>query len=195
MKKLAYFVVTLFVMCGTASAADKAQEALTALKKIQAKTETGISFKDYSTALGDAKFYVNEYLDSADVKRIPEAGDAVKKAMLHYETAKIVWDDKFAKRNSTVKGFIYELSIIGQIIAKNYPEAKTSEVNRQGDKYYFIDELLSIIWGKAKDETKKAEGLLSQGADDSIETLKREIIRLTKENQELKAALKKAKGK
>ena len=69
-----------------------AGNALTTLKKLQAKTETGITYQDYSTALGDTNFSVKEYLDSDEAKSSSEFASAIHDALKWYSVAGETWN-------------------------------------------------------------------------------------------------------
>ena len=58
-----------------------AKDAIRALKKLEARVEAGISYKDYAPALGDAKFEVNLFLESPEAKEMPRLSEAVKKTI------------------------------------------------------------------------------------------------------------------
>ncbi|MGD0217487.1 MAG: hypothetical protein ABSC45_08265 [Desulfobaccales bacterium] len=45
-----------------------AKDALRAMKKLQARTQAGISYNDYAPALGEAKFEINLFLESPAAK-------------------------------------------------------------------------------------------------------------------------------
>jgi len=67
-------LVTLFLVLSffTNVNADSAKDGIIALKKLQAKCQTGISYRDYSNALGEAKFPVNMYTESEESKKYPD---------------------------------------------------------------------------------------------------------------------------
>lgn len=69
-------------------------EALTALKRLEARTEVGVSKTAYSSALGEAYFSVKQFLESADAKSMPELGKALTKTVYWYKAADEFWDIK-----------------------------------------------------------------------------------------------------
>jgi hypothetical protein len=77
---------------------ESAKEAVRALKKIEAKIQAGISYKDYAPALGDAQFEVNMFLEGPEAKQKPDLANSVRKALEHYKMAGSVWDYKFLPR-------------------------------------------------------------------------------------------------
>lgn len=141
-----------------------AKEAIRALKKLEAKCEAGISYKDYGPALGDAKFEVNLFLESAEAKNKPKLGEAIEAVMAHYEFAATVWRRKVSDRFGNVIAINSEL---GQTVLKLYPSANKDY--REGGALsqfmqkpaIWVDALLSVIWGEATKDLKRATALLS----------------------------------
>lgn len=73
------------------------KNAYFALKKIEARCQAGISYRDYPSAIGEAKYLVNLYLESPNAskpKNVPFT-EAIKAAMNGYELAYTIWGDKF----------------------------------------------------------------------------------------------------
>jgi hypothetical protein len=70
MKKLLLLAMALGLLVGLSSIcyAQSAKEAVRALPKLQARVEAGISYRDYSPALGDALFEVKLFLQSPGAK-------------------------------------------------------------------------------------------------------------------------------
>ena len=138
-----------------------AKDAIRALKKLEARVEAGISYKDYAPALGDAKFEVNLFLESPEAKEMPRLSEAVKKTMGHYLTANTVWQYKFIGN-----GVTHSLPKASALeIAKAYPATRryiTSSRYAQSDGKLDIDTAISAIWKEASEELKKATNLLSQ---------------------------------
>jgi hypothetical protein len=132
-------------------------KAYMALKKLEAKCETGISYKDYGPVLGDTKFEVNMFLESSAAKENPELTNSIKVAMDHYEFAMLVWNEMIKRppNSSFWPQPLWEASL------KKYPEVfKDPWMGLiQSNKY---DEFLSLIWSKAKAELKKAGEMLAQ---------------------------------
>jgi hypothetical protein len=74
-----------------------ATDALMALKRLQAKTETGIAYHDYSVALGDANFPVKLFLESENARTYPVFASSLRDAMKWYEAAAKVWERQIAE--------------------------------------------------------------------------------------------------
>lgn len=155
----------------TGALEEAAREALRALKKLEARVQVGISYRDYGPALGDAQFEVNQFLESPEAKEKSELAESIASVLGHYQFANVVWRHKV----SSGWGFFifYENKnkdspdrILGELVLKTYPkaiEAKTTTSDK-GQNVLNTDRVISIIWGKASTELKKATSLLSQGS-------------------------------
>ncbi|HTF66507.1 MAG TPA: hypothetical protein VK638_27865 [Edaphobacter sp.] len=53
----------------------KAKEAVIALKKLEARTDAGVSHRDYLVALGDTNFSVRQFLESERAREVPRVFD------------------------------------------------------------------------------------------------------------------------
>lgn len=92
---LVTLAVTLFVlMIITSAFAQSTKDAVRSLKKLEAHLETGTSLRDYSQALGDAKFEVNLFLESKEAKNNSKLTELIQKIMEEYEDAKFVFKEK-----------------------------------------------------------------------------------------------------
>ena len=80
--------------CGSENR-EEADRAYRALKDLQAKTEAGINYQDYSRALGTTLGVVSVYLERG--QKGSELYDALAKAMENYKEAKTPWDMKIAR--------------------------------------------------------------------------------------------------
>ena len=67
---------------------------MNAVKKLEARTEVGINYKEYSTAVGDAWGDVKVFVESPEGKRLPEFSFALMSAMGKYRLALDIWQDK-----------------------------------------------------------------------------------------------------
>jgi len=181
---IAAMVIGLIFTAITAFA-QSAKEAIYALKKLEARVQSGISYRDYSSALGEAKFPVNMFIESADAKKAPELTASINKAMAHYEFVGAIWNAKFSSDNPYLKGgFIEEGSSLGLRIHELYPQAE-SEKN-----YYFADELFRIIWAEASKELKNTTNLstITKGnKSNDCDKLKEENAKLKKQLELMKS--------
>ncbi len=72
----------------------QARDAVVALKKLEARTQTGITYDDYLKALGEARFAVNLFADSEESKKFQTLREAVQNIMSDYQFAGDVWKMK-----------------------------------------------------------------------------------------------------
>ena len=69
----------------------KANDALLALKKLDARIETGISYSDYSGALGEVNYSVKQFLESDKSTSVPEFSNSLRNAMKWHSAATQIW--------------------------------------------------------------------------------------------------------
>jgi len=141
--------------------AQSSKDAYKALKKLEAKIQTGISYKEYGPALGDTKFEVNMFSESAEAKEKPRLKEIFNKTIGHYEEAGTVWRYRFAGRGvpncmvpSDQGG---DDSALIQQILRSYPSTR-SKIDSMGRLWY--EDALKAIWQEASEELKKAGPLL-----------------------------------
>lgn len=128
-----------------------AQTCLSALRKLEAKVSTGISYRDYYTPLADLKYEIESFVRSSNNDYNKEFSNHIIKAWGHYQMAGEIWSIKFSGR------YVNDDMAITQELVNDYPQSSsyTSSVgNIQIIKY---NRMLSIIWGAAKDEIDSAE--------------------------------------
>ncbi|MGD0625120.1 MAG: hypothetical protein ABSB32_10420 [Thermodesulfobacteriota bacterium] len=166
-----FFMVTLFfwIFCSV-SYGESAKEAFRGLKKLEARCQAGISYKDYGAALGDAKFEVNIFLESPEAKARPQLTDSIIRAMMHYENARHFWEYKFSGYSRNYPEILPYF--VEEEVFRIYPEAnkeykdggalmRMKEYDPESTKVH-ISCLLSFIWNEASKELKKAAELLAQ---------------------------------
>lgn len=149
---------------------ESAKEALRALKKLEARVTSGISYRDYGPAIGDARFEVDLFLDSPEAKNKPELAKAIANAMSHFGTAKSAWGLKFSNPDDQFLkiGAIRKSSSWYSFFLNAYPMADKDAstggalLSEQGNTYLHIDFLIPIIWAEASKQVKKATELYSQ---------------------------------
>lgn len=189
MKKcmIVLFVALFFVLSLFANVyADSAKGAVMALKKLQAKCQSGVSYREYVNALGEAKFPVNLFIESSEAPKFPELTASINKAMKHYEYASTLWNTKMSSKFGDL---IKVDSEKGREIKELYPKAQPSKVNK--DEHYYVDSLLTVIWNEATeelDETTKLYAAIGEKSLSEIDTLK-------KENSDLRAEIDKLRKK
>ncbi|MHB8110530.1 MAG: hypothetical protein ACYDHW_10920 [Syntrophorhabdaceae bacterium] len=160
-KSLFFFFCVSFLFFGT-SYAQSAKDALLGLKKMQARVQSGISYKEYGAALGEARFPVNLYMESSESDDNEELKDAIKKAIEHYQFAGEVWQDSFRNRIGTISKTMEPIVIVFYPVAdKNIREGGAR--GGSGDSTFLMKEgVLPIVWREASTEIKIASDLLAQ---------------------------------
>jgi hypothetical protein len=156
--------------------AQSVKEAVVALKKLEARCQSGISYTDYGPAVGDAKVPVNLLLESEHAKRSPELTDSINRVMNHYEFAGKIWQLRFSPFFQGY-GLIEVNSSLGQEIGTLYPKA-----NAKNEKY-FVEEIVPLVWEAASKELENTATLYTKTEGD----MPSEIEKLNKENGKLKA--------
>ena len=130
-----------------------ANDAYLALKKMEAKTQVGISHRDYYPALAETKFEVEKFLESKSAKKNSELSEHLDKALTLYIHAKDIFDLKMDGEKAAVD------DIAGELVRKIYPKAIAHPWQaRDGHrgKSYDLSEVLSGVWGEASKEIKQA---------------------------------------
>ncbi len=94
MKMRNEMVAILFVLIlvfGNVCFAQSARDAVSALQKLQAKIDVGMTYLDYVSALGDTWFEVKSFLDSSEAKIKPALTLEISQSMDNYRLAKEYW--------------------------------------------------------------------------------------------------------
>lgn len=148
---------------------ESAMNAVKALKKLQARTQAGISYRDYPPALGEAKFEVNLYLDGNDSNKNPTLTTTISDAMALYEYANSIWKERYS--DEAANGFIGIGSGVGKIIASTYfsryPEDKKDYkdggvlVNELGGKL-IIDIAVRKTWDRASQKMTEIMAIMGK---------------------------------
>jgi len=71
-----------------------ARDALNAVKKLEARTEIGINYRDYSTIVGEVWGDVKLFIDSPEGKSVTEFSDLLASAVSKYKLALDLWQGK-----------------------------------------------------------------------------------------------------
>ncbi len=76
------------------NAPQSARSALNAVKKVEARTEVGINYNDYSTVVGEAWGDVKIFVESPEGKSLPAFSLLLTKAARDYKLALDIWQNK-----------------------------------------------------------------------------------------------------
>lgn len=190
--------IVAFLSISTVLFADTTKDAVMALKKLEARCQSGISYRDYSGALADAKFPVNVFLESKESRKNTNLTDSISTAIRHYEFAGKIWHIRISADRSSLEhdeymlshaGFININSTLGLEITEIYPQAKHQAGS---EDYYSIDLLLPLIWHEGSKELANTSKLYTGTEEDTannIDELKKEIAKLKAENESFKKQL------
>jgi hypothetical protein len=153
---------------------ESAKSAVRALKKLEARCQAGISYRDYPIAIGDAKFEVNLYLESSDAQKNRELAESIQAAMNHYDNASTFWALKFEyiPISGNVLEFYPTSSPEGKVISAIYPELNKlskdggaitvfNDSDGKHEKYY-LDKVVNHAMSAAAKDLKTATQLLSK---------------------------------
>ena len=161
-------IISFMLSIPNSALGQSCKDVYKALKKIEAKTQIGISYIDYRRELGDVQYELNLFLEGKQAKQKPEITEHLKKAMMHYLNAAKVWEMTAEKGNI---GFYSPYvkyanpTDIDKYFFKIYPKAldKLSNIRGPGyEKEIYYTDLLTIIWNEASNELKKVASLLSK---------------------------------
>lgn len=134
-KMLFSCAILIFILFLTPSITfgQSAKDAIMALKKLEARVEIGISYKDYGPALGETKFPVNLFLESSEAKEKPELAIHIENAIQYFEIANFIWEYKFPR--GRVRHFIPKDDGYGKHILKS---SQISKFINHGMVYIFL---------------------------------------------------------
>jgi hypothetical protein len=144
------FFVVIFVfllsMGNSASAwGQPGVDAITSLKRIEAKTHFNISYDDYSEELATTKSKVNLFLEGPDGKNKFELAEAMKKALDHYDFAILVWMRAKKRKDMGLELSQVKLSNKWRPIKKRKEEKEIKELQEEerlmsiGKSPYYLD--------------------------------------------------------
>jgi hypothetical protein len=179
MKKiLVLIIIMLFALAGLAYGQSE-KDAIKALKKLQAKIESGISYQKYREALGDTNSEVKLFLESKNATKDLALTQSIKKIMSNYQDAADLWQTIIEwpgrspgfspdeKPSPSIRIPEYDKLIeTSKRMFKKYPKAYDkcpsystySPILRKeitARRAITLDEFLAIIWDEASKEVKK----------------------------------------
>ncbi len=166
--------------------AQSAKEALLALKKLEVRVESGISYRDYSSAVADAKFPVKLFLESSDSKNDNALSSAFQKAVEHYDFANSVWGQKFSCAGGSDVLFPECGFNMFSKLKRDYPTIPIS--TDSSGELVKIDTAILGIWKAASQEVQSASDLLSK-SELKAEKAKLDFDAMKKENETLRKSI------
>lgn len=130
------------------------RDAVRALKKLQARTRAGVAYRDYSSALAEAKLDVETYLDGSQARKKPEFAARLGRALIDYETANTVWNLKFGGGGGVNQWVLFR-NVESDLIQK-YPGMDSARQNGN----IRIDFALPVIWSSASNHIAEAAKMI-----------------------------------
>ncbi len=131
-------------------------DTIKSLKILEAKTKIGASYDDYSfddylEGLANTKAEVNLFMESPEANNKSELTESMKKAMEHYDFAKLVWERAKKRKEMELELFQMKLSIKKGPFKKR--KARKESLNKlreetrlrtMGKSIYYLDKIKDI---------------------------------------------------
>ncbi|MDD5169356.1 MAG: hypothetical protein PHN75_11105 [Syntrophales bacterium] len=150
-----------------------ALDAVRALKKLEARIEIGLNYKEYALYLADAKVDTTFFLESSAAKQNRALADKINRILDHYEMARVVWNLKVTKTEDFGTAFGHLMStqsgeegVLSRRLLKMYPQANKAadkggvltmgSYGSRGVNEILVDNMISIIWKEASKELRDA---------------------------------------
>lgn len=126
-------------------------DPIRALKKMEAKVEVGISYRDYLSLLGETKFEIKQFEENNDSNKFSAVRRSVREAFYAYEIAGVIWEQKI----NLAQEFVPADDDFGITLLRSCP-------GQSGRKGIAMTACMSELWSKAAKETEGAVILLKQ---------------------------------
>ncbi len=153
-----FAIAMAILLAGCAVHAESARDVVKAFAKLDARTEIGINYRDYTAALGDVNFEFKSFQEGPESKRYPEITRALGVALGRYTEAGMLWQLGVggAKR-------LYPGEEISKWITARYPDAAKS-LGEGGATFssggMSIIDVLPFFWKDAGENIEVAKKLL-----------------------------------
>ena len=103
-KNYVIFFAIVWLILGISNASGQTgNDAVKALKKIEAKLAYELSYKDYIESLSQAKVEVDLFLDSKEAQKNPQMASLIKKVFINYNNVLKVWEHGQLNSNAAFK--------------------------------------------------------------------------------------------
>ena len=126
--------------------------AIEALKKLKLKTEVGISYRDYSTALSDSLYPVTEYLKTKHGALDTAVNNAIRDAAKDYLMVSEVWNAKIGGTYNKDKPEYGKYGSLSVTVSMKYLDSYTNDEN-----WLEPDRAIAMIWMHAGKEVAKLD--------------------------------------
>lgn len=151
--------VALLAGIATAAQAQSIQDAVKALAKLQARTETGINYRDFTMSLGEANFEIKSVREGPDAKKYPDALKRLEVALLRYTESQLLWDLSIGSY-----GNIYPKEAI-KIVTERYPDTG-KPIEHGGATVAYgalsVSQVLPHYWREAATNIAEAKKLIAK---------------------------------
>lgn len=134
---------------GSEKILNAAKEPIKALRRLQSRVQTGISYREYPSAVSDAKYEIDAYSREYSDKT-PEYSKHLNNALIKYSDAIKAWNYKFEGRG--VENLIWMPGVVNAFKNK-YPELNAAETTGG----LRIDSVLQILWNLAGRDIESAQ--------------------------------------
>jgi len=166
-----FAIICLFLINANPLCAQTPQDALDALKKLQARCTVGISYADYCRELGDALHRVDRFIESPAGRKSTQLSGHLKKAFGHYLMAQSLWKVKFHAEDRYLQAGLYPVDdAFMQEAMKIYPKLRSKiqtspayhapPIHISSSRYIDLPDILSVIWNEAARQIQLAETFL-----------------------------------
>lgn len=145
-----------------------AVDAYSALKKLQASTEVGITYAEYRRQLGETWHVVKTYLESAESKKAASFARAIVDAMQRYNNAAVIWQARIEGKNDYTSKYLkltdcatFEREVCerGRRLLAEVPDIETF-TDAQGRMTIPLEDELQRQWKFARANLEGARGTL-----------------------------------
>lgn len=151
-QKLFLYILSISALFLTSTAYSQSwNDPIRALKKLEAKVEVGISYRDYLSMLGETKFEIKQFEESNDSGKFTNVRRSVREAFYAYEIAGVIWEQKI----NLGQEFVSADNDFGMTLLRSCP-------GQTGRKGIAMTACMSELWSKAAKETESAAILLRQ---------------------------------
>ena len=137
----------------SAKAEQLARDVLKAARRLQTKVQTGISYKELSPAIAEAKLEIAMFSETPAAKQYVDFTKYLTHAISNYEFANKLWAIKF----QTSYAYLTDKALT-QALMSMYPEVAQSKENGVN---LHIEETVSTIFGVASKDVDKATKTLN----------------------------------
>ena len=176
---VAFIVPFLLTAFYNSACGQSAEEAISLLKELKAKTGAGASYGDYMQVLSDAQREVNLFSETGEARAKPRLTNSIEKALLHFRFAGILFEDRISGKECLLaipKEEEPRLELIRRLhqamleetecIVATYPETEAA-ITREWDGgcspgYMRIGKAIRVIWQEASKELHRATRLHSE---------------------------------